>query len=207
MSLEARHLADRLGDLGGDVHAALVEVPVPMYVLDRRGRIVWLNEAAAKLMPDAIGHMFTEFLPPEQLHRARRIFALRILGQAPFEDHSTALVLGNGERREIEISSVPMRKRHQIVGVFGVIHPSAPARAQQPQPAAQAPELTPRQHEVLELLGQGLTTEQMAEAMGVSPETVRNHVKGVLSELRVKSRLEAVLAGYRLGLLTPPEPN
>jgi len=203
MAWEARHLASRLESLGGDIYAALAEVPVPMYVLDRRGRIVWLNEAASDLLPDAIGHMFTEYLPPDQLHRARRAFALRILGQAPFEDHSTSLISPSGERREIEVSSVPLRKRHQIVGVFGVIHPNADGDDHE-APSEQAPELTPRQHEVLQLLGDGLTTEQMASVMGLSPETVRNHVKGVLGELRVKSRLEAVLAGYRLGLLQPP---
>jgi PAS domain S-box-containing protein len=204
MAWQARHLADRLEDLGGDVYGALAEVSVPMYVLDRKGRIVWLNAAASELLPDAIGHKFTEYLPPDQLHRARRIFALRLLGQAPFEDHSTTIFTGRGDRREIEISSVPLRKHHQIVGVFGVFHSTDDGGRPQATPSTAAPELTPRQHEVLQLLGEGLTTEQMAEALSVSPETVRNHVKGVLGELKVKSRLEAVLAGYRLGLLRPP---
>jgi PAS domain S-box-containing protein len=203
MQQAPRQDEDRLYELGVDVHGALVEVPVPMYVLDRKGRIVWLNNAAGALLPDAIGHKFTEYLPPDQVYRARRIFAMRILGQAPFEDHSTALLLGDGQRREIEISSVPLRKRQQIVGVFGVVHQLTGAT----QPSGEAPpELTPRQHEVLRLLGEGLTTEQMAEQMTVSPETVRNHVKGLLAQLRVKSRLEAVLTGYWLGLLSPPAP-
>lgn len=205
MSWNVRHLADRLDGLGGDLHGALQEVPVPMYVLDRKGRIVWLNSAADALVPDAIGHKFTEYLPPDQVHRARRMFALRMLGQAPFEDHSTALVLQSGDRREIEISSVPLRRRQQIVGVFGVIHPMETARKQQ-QPGAAAPELTARQHEVLHLLGEGLTTDQMAAQMGLSPETVRNHVKSLLGKLGAKSRLEAVLRAYRLGLLQTPTP-
>ncbi len=68
-----------------------------------------------------------------------------------------------------------------------------------------APALTPRQHEVIRLLGSGLTTSQMAEVMALSPETVRNHVKSTLRELNAKSRLEAVLTAYRLGLLHRPE--
>jgi DNA-binding CsgD family transcriptional regulator len=133
------------------------------------------------------------------------MFAQRILGQAPFEDHSTVLVLADGARREIEISSVPLRRHQQIVGVFGVIHPLAPPS---PQPKdSDLPRLTPRQHEVLQLLGEGRTTEQMAEQMSVSPETVRNHVKGLLAELNAKSRLDAVLIGYRVGLLRPPTPD
>jgi DNA-binding NarL/FixJ family response regulator len=54
------------------------------------------------------------------------------------------------------------------------------------------------------MLGTGLTTTQMAETMALSPETVRNHVKSTLRELNAKSRLEAVLTAYRLGLLNRP---
>src|SRR5262249_21888646 len=142
MQRAPRQGEDRLERLDADVHGALVEVPVPMYVLDRKGRIVWLNSAASALLPDAIGHHFSEYLPPDQLSRVRRVFAMRILGQAPFEDHSTALLLGDGERREIEISSVPLRRRQQIVGVFGVVR-ELTASAQPSE--EELPELTPRQ--------------------------------------------------------------
>lgn len=190
--------------LGGDIHGSLQEVPVPMYVLDRKGTIVWLNDAAEALVPGATGKKFTEVLAPDQLHTARRIFALRIMGQAPFTDHTTAINLPGGRRHEVDISSVPLRKGRQIVGVFGVIraeHDAAP----QPAVAEEAPVLTPRQHEVLRLLGAGLTTDQMAERMGLSPETVRNHVKAMLRELNASSRLEAVLRAHRLGLLNRPD--
>jgi LuxR family maltose regulon positive regulatory protein len=64
--------------------------------------------------------------------------------------------------------------------------------------------LTPRQLEALQLLGRGLTTVQMAEEMGVSIETVRNHVRALLSQLGAQSRLEAVLRAHSAGLLTEP---
>jgi len=70
--------------------------------------------------------------------------------------------------------------------------------------SADVPTLTPRQAEVLRMLGSGMTTQQMADRMGLSPETVRNHVKATLGELNAKSRLEAVLTAYRLGLLQRP---
>ena len=195
---------NRLDALGGDIHGSLQEVSVPMYALDRRGKIVWLNDAANALVPGAIGRKFTDVLAPDQVHRARRVFALRMLGQAPFEDHATVINLPGGDRLPVEISSVPLRKHHQIVGVFGVMHPVQ--GPQRPGPIeAPVPELTPRQHEVLHMLGSGLTTDQMAEQMGLSGETVRNHVKAVLGQLGAKSRLEAVITGYRVGLLTAPE--
>ena len=190
--------------LGGDIHGALQESPVPMFVLDRKGRIVWLNDAATTLVPAATGRKFTDVLAPDQVHRARRVFARRLLGQAPFDDHATVINLPDGDRQQVEISSVPLRKGHQIVGVFGVMRPVR--LPEQPTTSeGAAPNLTPRQHEVLRLLGEGHTTDQMAEQMGLSAETVRNHVKAVLGQLGAKSRLEAVITGYRLGLLRVPE--
>jgi DNA-binding NarL/FixJ family response regulator len=61
--------------------------------------------------------------------------------------------------------------------------------------------LTPRQAEVLGYLARGYSTEEMASAMGVSKETVRNHVRGLLRTLGVHSRLEAVATAHLRGLV------
>lgn len=61
--------------------------------------------------------------------------------------------------------------------------------------------LTPREHEVLELLAQGLATVEIAAALGISRVTARNHVTRVIEKLGVKTRLQAVLAAARLGLI------
>jgi len=195
------NLSRQLQVLGGDIHGSLQEVPVPMYMLDRHGKIIWLNDAGEVLIPGGTGRKFSTVLAPDQVHRARRHFALRMLGQEPFADHETVLE-SSGGRHEIEVSSVPLRKRHQIVGVFGVIRAerSVPARTT----TEDAPRLTPRQHEVLRLLGLGMTTKQMAEETGLAIETVRNHVRALLAELGAQSRLEAVLVAHRTGLLEGP---
>jgi DNA-binding NarL/FixJ family response regulator len=52
--------------------------------------------------------------------------------------------------------------------------------------------LTPRQAEVLRLLERGRSTEQIAEDLGLSRETVRNHVRRLLRAIGASSRLEAV---------------
>jgi DNA-binding NarL/FixJ family response regulator len=63
------------------------------------------------------------------------------------------------------------------------------------------PTLTPREMEVLGLLAAGRSTRQMAEDLYVSAATVRSHVEHVLGKLRAHSRLEAVVAGAREGLI------
>jgi DNA-binding NarL/FixJ family response regulator len=57
--------------------------------------------------------------------------------------------------------------------------------------------LTPRQHEVLELLVAGKSNREIAEAMGLSENTVKVHLAAIYRVLGVSSRVEAVLAGTK----------
>jgi DNA-binding NarL/FixJ family response regulator len=65
--------------------------------------------------------------------------------------------------------------------------------------------LTSREWEVLDMLSQGMSTDEMAGAMVVSIETVRSHVKSVLRKLGVRSRREAVEAASRLRSAVPED--
>ena len=55
-----------------------------------------------------------------------------------------------------------------------------------------AVELTEREWEVLQELRDGLTTQEIADALGIAPVTVRRHVSSTLAKLRVSSRAEAL---------------
>ena len=52
-------------------------------------------------------------------------------------------------------------------------------------------ELTPREEEVLELIGEGLTNQEIAEALHIELGTVKNHVHSILMKLDVSNREEA----------------
>ncbi len=58
--------------------------------------------------------------------------------------------------------------------------------------------LTPREWEVIELLADELTTDQIAERLVLANETVRSHVKNILRKLDARSREEAVAAAQRM---------
>jgi two-component system response regulator DevR len=58
-------------------------------------------------------------------------------------------------------------------------------------------ELTPRQQEILELIGQGFTNQQISERLVIQVGTVKNHVHGILKKLAARNRHEAaVIWGY-----------
>lgn len=66
-------------------------------------------------------------------------------------------------------------------------------------------ELTPREIEVLELLGQGCRNHEMATRFGISVRTVKNHVSNILAKLHVNDRTEAALIAARHGLTPETE--
>lgn len=68
-------------------------------------------------------------------------------------------------------------------------------------------QLTPREAQVLQLLSEGLSTAAMATALGLSVNTVRNHVGAVMTKLGAHSRLEAVNTARQRDLVAPPEPG
>jgi NarL family two-component system response regulator LiaR len=58
--------------------------------------------------------------------------------------------------------------------------------------------LTPREWEVMDLLAESRTTDQIAEALVLSSETVKTHVKNILRKLEVRSREDAVAVAHRM---------
>lgn len=68
-------------------------------------------------------------------------------------------------------------------------------------PPAPGRDLTEREHEVLELLVQGLSNSEIAARLGVSPNTVKNHLRSVYSKLDVSTRTAATTLAIKHGLV------
>ena len=119
---------------------------------------------------------------------------------------AVALSLGTDESRiealEVldELGAMPLasriRSELQKAGVQGV--PRGPTRATQESPLG----LTPRQSEVLELLGDSLSNIEIADRLFVSNRTVDHHVSAILGKLSAASRSEAVATARKAGLIT-----
>jgi DNA-binding NarL/FixJ family response regulator len=62
------------------------------------------------------------------------------------------------------------------------------------------PELTERESEVLALIAQGRTNEEIAGQLVLSLKTVRNHVSNIFSKLQVADRAQAIIRARDAGL-------
>lgn len=67
------------------------------------------------------------------------------------------------------------------------------------------PRLTPREKEVLPLVAQQLSTEQIAERLVVSVDTVKTHIKHIIAKFQVQNRDQAVLYAVLKGYLSTPD--
>lgn len=70
-----------------------------------------------------------------------------------------------------------------------------------PTHRTERPLLTPRQLEVVELIGRGLTSQAIADELGVRPKTVENYKQRLFSRLGVQNQAHAVARCSHLGLI------
>ena len=80
----------------------------------------------------------------------------------------------------------------RIIGYFSAPRSAAPQRA--------FPELTEREEEILSLVAQGKSNQEIARQLFVSLKTVRNHVSNILVKLQVADRAQAVIRARDAGI-------
>lgn len=78
------------------------------------------------------------------------------------------------------------------------------AYLEQPRPEDSFPTLTTREREVLTLIAEGIGNATIAARLGVSPNTVTNHVTSIFAKLQVATRAEAIVRAREAGLASEP---
>jgi DNA-binding NarL/FixJ family response regulator len=87
----------------------------------------------------------------------------------------------------------------RLMGYFADVH--KPANS--PALAESFPELTDREREILNLIASHRSNSEIAEQLGISLKTVRNHVSNIFSKLQVVDRAQAILRAREAGLGRP----
>ena len=190
-------LLEELRKIAPDLAPSIGRLPMPAYILDREGVVRWLNMAAVRHFGDIRGMRIGQLVEPEFATRARQEFAAKVLGTVQSTEGTVAVRTKDGRRVEVDISSTQLLEQGSIVGVFGLADPTG----EPPRPISKSVHLTPRQLDVLRYIAGGHSTEHIARALGISTETVRNHVRHLMARLKVHTRLEAVIRGHELGLV------
>ena len=67
-------------------------------------------------------------------------------------------------------------------------------------PSQAFPELTSREHEVLELIAKGLNNQVIANRLSISEKTVRNHISNIFNKLQVVDRAQAIVKAREAGM-------
>ncbi|MEU8530924.1 MULTISPECIES: response regulator transcription factor [Streptomyces] len=76
-------------------------------------------------------------------------------------------------------------------------------RAKQPDPSPRLNALTEREREVMGLVGAGLTNDEIAQRLVLSPATAKTHVSRIMTKLDVRDRAQLVILAYESGMITP----
>jgi len=190
-------LARTLQDLGGgDLAAAFEEVRVPAVILDRDGVIRWMNRAGyddagpVKDCPAAASLVSGQ-------SETLRGFLERILAGGCTGEITLDVILADGMPGVREFSVAPIRGDGTVLGVFALAASPPPVRSG----GDSGYRLTARQLEILRLLADGKSTDQITEELHLAKTTVRNHIAHLLTNLGVHTRTEAVVVATSAGLI------
>jgi PAS domain S-box-containing protein len=188
-----------------DFDLSLIDrLAVPASLHDVDGRFLHMNAIAEQVSGKSIAQMrgrrFTDPVPPEAREAVEAHFRRALRGEPT--DFETIFTDAHGEVRGVRAQHLPLHDDGEVVGVliiaFDVRQPASSVPLDPP------PDLTPRQHEVLELIASGRSTAEIARELTLSTETVRNHLRSLLRELNAHTRVEAIATAQRLGLLAAP---
>jgi len=130
--------------------------------------------------------------PPRPAIIALSSFGEEQLVRAALEAGARSYLLKN-----VSAESLAEAIRLARAGISSLSPEASGALAGRPEPA---PELTPREREILRLLIDGDTNAEIAARLGLSLYTVKNHVRNLLGKLGVSSRTEAVSLALQRGL-------
>ncbi|MGC1413531.1 MAG: response regulator transcription factor [Acetobacteraceae bacterium] len=162
----------------------------------RQGLAVMLEVAGHRLVPDTPDVILCD-LARGTGHPGEAEAPVIVLTDRPLPGEQPAGVLP----RAVSAEQLDAALRAAAVGLL--VHLPGSIQADGFRPAAEdaTPLLTPREAEILTLVGQGMSNKAAARALGISVHTVKFHLEALFAKLDATSRAEAVAKGLRGGVI------
>ena len=172
---------------------------------DADGVVTTWNARAASLYgwtpQEAVGRHVVELTVPEESRRTSEEIVAALQSGEPWQG-AFRVKRKDGSLFTAYVKDSPILDEGRLIGIVGVsIEIADPDLAQAVRSmigdgnhasGRRVRTLSPREREVLGLLARGLTGEQIAERLVLSPETVRTHIRNAREKLGASTRVEAV---------------
>jgi len=188
------------------------------YAVNREGRIVAWNHAAENVFGyttnEALGRKCWELLCGEDSYGNRYCCEGCPVLNSAFDCKSVncfniKFKTASLEMKEFAVSALLLSSEagvdlmvHLCRSASGIKHkPLNGYSANGSKPPSARGNLTRREHEILTMLAEGDSTDEISSALQISKHTVRNHIQNVLFKLQVSSRLKAINLSRRLGMI------
>jgi len=187
---------------GGEAVAAARRLRPDVVLMDIRMPNMDGLEATRRILaqvPDCRVLMLTTFDLDRYVYAALAAGASGFLLKDVTADHLAAAVRLVGTGDALLAPSITRRLVERFAGGEHAPRPAALSR--------DLAALTPRELEVLTLMGRGLSNAELATTLTLSEATVKTHVARIFAKLSLRDRAQAVVLAYESGLVRPAEPG
>jgi PAS domain S-box-containing protein len=190
-----------MSEAESDVLWAFVDrAPVALLAANDDRLIVRVNarwcELTGRLADDTVGVRIDDLLAPES--RPGIEMRWRDLLATGLASSRIVVLRSDGARIAIRYGAFANVLPGVHVGAY-LPEPGQDGRMARPARARRAGQLTRREQESLRLVAMGMTTTAAAEHLGISPETVRTHVRNAMNKLGARTRAQAIAVAMRDG--------
>lgn len=179
----------------------------PMLVADDQRRYVAVNDAACNLLrrtrDELLSATIEDITPRENLDGMEEAWNAFLTAGSLIGTYQ--VVTGDGRKVEVEYNATANVLPGRHLTIF-VVH--AEGHRETVEPAmdeidpGSVPALSPREVQVLEQLALGFRGTEIAEALGISPDTVRVHVRNAMRKLGARTRAQAIGIAMSKGIVT-----